>query len=75
MVTQVKNGLMSEKEYTDKYFALMRQSYRDHRDIWEEVLNREEVVFVCFCKSGKFCHRYLLANIFVRLGAKYMGEI
>ncbi len=74
MVTQVKNGLMSKKEYTEKYYSLMRKSHRDHKEIWEELL-KKDVVFVCFCRKSEFCHRYILAEIFTKLGATYQGEI
>ncbi len=60
--------------YMDEYYRLMIQSYRDHKDIWKEILSRDKVTFVCFCYPG-FCHRFLLKDYLVRLGAKYMGEV
>ena len=42
---------------------------------WDKLLNQNEVVLVCFCKAWDFCHRYLLAEILVKLGCVYKGEI
>jgi uncharacterized protein YeaO (DUF488 family) len=53
----------------------MRLSYKENRKRWDELLNQDEVVLVCFCKAGDFCHRVLLAEILVKLGAEYKGEI
>jgi hypothetical protein len=63
MVTSVKDGTISEETYTKMYFDLMRNSYRDHNDIWAEFCNREEVAVACYCKAGEFCHRHLLVAI------------
>ena len=75
MVWKHKRGEITDEEYTKMYYDLMRKSYRSHRKRWEEVLHMKRVVFVCFCKPGAFCHRRLLAEIFVKLGASYEGEI
>ena len=53
----------------------MRLSYKNNRTEWDDFMKRDSVVLVCFCKTGTFCHRYLLANIFVKLGAEYLGDI
>lgn len=60
-----------EEKYTYAYRNLMRVSYRRHRDVWEEVLRRDRVVLVCFCKAGEFCHRVLLAGYLEKLGGRY----
>ena len=70
-----KRGELSDEEYTEIYHGLMVASYRNHRDAWEELLKRERIVLVCFCRPGKFCHRYLLASYLEKLGAEYKGEI
>ena len=75
LVTKYKRGQYSEEEYIKHYYNLMRNSYKMNRGRWEEVLNMERVVFTCFCPSNGFCHRYLLKDIFIKLGATYGGEI
>jgi uncharacterized protein YeaO (DUF488 family) len=75
MVIDVKSGAITKEEYTKKYYKKMRLSYKNNRAEWDDFMKRDSVVLVCFCKTGTFCHRYLLANIFVKLGAEYLGDI
>lgn len=70
-----KEESYSHEKYTKEYYKKMRKSYKEHREYWNWLLNQDKVVLVCFCKAGDFCHRLLLADILVKLGAKYMGEI
>ena len=63
--------------YLPKYTEEMRESYRVHRDVWEEVLARPKVVLTCFCDVVKWkshCHRVVLAGLLVKCGAVYEGE-
>jgi hypothetical protein len=61
--------------YVPRYLDEMRDSYRRHRDAWLRTLARPRVVFACVCPSAR-CHRVLLAGeIFVKLGACYVGEL
>lgn len=74
MVMGHKNGTLTDEQYTDLYIKRMRYSYKKYGDEWAKLLQMEEVTLVCFCKAHDFCHRYLLADILVKCGAKYMGE-
>ena len=74
MVMGSKEGIISWTEYQEMYREMMQASYRQHRDIWNSILNRHEVTLVCFCKADSTCHRYLLADYLTKLGAEYMGE-
>ena len=60
-------------KYIRDYHNLMLKSYKEHRGIWENILSRDRVTFVCYCKPG-FCHRFILKDYFVKLGAIYGGE-
>jgi len=75
MVMGYKKGMLSEKQYEKLYLERMRRSYVANRALWDGVLAKGRVVLCCYCKAGDFCHRVLLAKIFVKLGAKYGGEI
>jgi len=75
MVLDHKTGVLSDEHYTDMYYNLMRISYKDNPDAWELLLFKGRVVLCCYCKPGDFCHRRLLADILVKLGAQYGGEI
>lgn len=61
--------------YVAAYTREMRQSYRDHRAVWERLLARDEVVLACYCANANLCHRTILAaSILPTLGASYEGE-
>ena len=75
MVIDYKEGRIPKEEYTKQYYEKMRKSYTTHKDTWDWLLRQKEVVLVCFCKKGDFCHRYLLKDMLVKLGAVYIGEV
>ena len=75
MVMGHKNGTISDRKYRDYYHFMMEESHRNNRHIWDKLLERKRVVLVCFCHPGDFCHRYLLRDILVKLGATNGGEI
>lgn len=63
-------------EYTRKYTAEMRASYRRDRAPWDALLERPRAVLVCYCTDATRCHRTILArDILGKLGATYMGEM
>lgn len=42
---------------------------------WRDLLAKERVVAVCFCNEPHKCHRGLLAQFLVKMGATYAGEL
>ena len=75
MVMGAREGKISQEEYTRQYYDLMRQSYRQNRGRWDEVLAMNEVILACYCRAGSFCHRYLLKDMLMKRGAVYIREI
>lgn len=75
MVIKSKKGLMTQEEYTQEYYSLMRKSYITYPHIWKRLLCMKKIVLVCFCSPNTFCHRLILAEILQKLGAVYKGEI
>jgi len=75
IVRMFKEGKITWEQYKDRYHKLMFKSYGTNRQIWEEVLMRDEIVLVCFCPNYNRCHRVILAEILMSLGAVYKGEI
>lgn len=81
IVTGIKTGAITEKEYTEKYKALMRQSIKQHQPFWRELLSKEAIALACYCPKDKFCHRHILVEIIVycckQLGIEYTlgGEL
>jgi uncharacterized protein YeaO (DUF488 family) len=63
--------------YTSIYLEMMRESYRNHSGLWQEMVDmstRADITLVCYCRSGEFCHRVLLAEMLQKCGANYKGE-
>lgn len=62
--------------YVDGYLAEMRVSYTQCRPAWDNLIQRERVVLVCYCTDAEHCHRYLLrTRILPALGAVDVGEL
>jgi len=64
-------------KYTFYYHQRMQRSYRDNFKYWKDVLDKStksDIVLVCYCKAGEFCHRLLLAEYLQKCGAQYGGE-
>ena len=75
MVMGIKNGTMTEEEYTEQYYSMIRRLYTSNKGLFRTICGKETITFCCYCKSGTFCHRYLLASIFTTLGCTYEGEV
>ena len=75
MVMGIKNGTMSEEEYTLRYMEIVATAIVDYNDIFFPLLIRKRITAVCFCPAGAFCHRVLWARALVTLGHDYKGEI
>lgn len=72
MVYGIKKGSMTEKEYTERYHALMLASYKKYKELWLKAIREEHIVLKCYCKVGDFCHRPLLAT-YIRKVAEANG--
>lgn len=84
MVQGVKDGTMTEEEYTGQYYGLLIERYNK---LGSEMIKLVEIVqgtanmpardvtVVCFCPAGTFCHRHLLVQ-FLRhnWAVEYGGE-
>lgn len=62
-----KDGKIDDAGYTKVYTEMMRESYRDNRDRWIEVVNSGSVTLLCYCKADAFCHRHILAQFLERV--------
>ncbi len=75
MVMNYKQGRITEEDYAREYYSMMRESYRNNRQGWDEVLSMEEVVLACYCRQDSFCHRYLHKDMLVKCGGEHVREI
>jgi uncharacterized protein YeaO (DUF488 family) len=75
MVMGHKNGTLSDEEYTERYMNILRVSFSNVHQKWVDIMEMEEITLVCYCKSGKFCHRKILAEVFSKFkDVEYIGE-
>lgn len=78
MVMGVKNGTLSNEEYTATYYQLLTDRWNTHsKEILEfvEMVKTFPVTIVCYCQKGSFCHRYLLKEWLVyNFKVKYGGD-
>lgn len=72
MVMGVKQGRITEAEYTERFLNLLRERYRQDEGAFIEVLKREQVVLMCYCRAGAFCHRHLVVDVLEKV-AKSKG--
>jgi len=63
MVMGVKQGRITEAEYTEQFLNLLRERYRQNEAAFAEVLKRERVVLLCYCRARAFCHRHLVVDV------------
>lgn len=81
IVMGIKEGKITEEEYTQRYYQLMRESYKQHKAEWLALFQHKVVILACYCADGAFCHRHLLANILEKialhegLSFKVLGEL
>lgn len=69
LVLGYKSGKYSEAYYREHYINKMRESYYANRDLWISYLQKDKIALSCMCPAGNFCHRLILKEIFMGLGA------
>jgi ribA/ribD-fused uncharacterized protein len=67
--------LADQQSYIEKYHGLILNVINRNPEAWNKLLAMPQVVLVCFCTPGEFCHRNLLVYYLQKYGAKYNGEI
>ena len=75
MVQGYKSGTMSEAAYTSAYLSILE---RNKAQILKFFYTKDpgEITLVCYCPSGAFCHRVILAEWLqsVSVVFEYKGE-
>lgn len=61
-------GYATDEMYTEIYLLRMKLSYRHHKEAWQKVLqdihlHQDDLVLICYCTPGEFCHRTQLAGM------------
>jgi len=58
---------LTEQQYTDKYLALLRARYLANEEAFIEIIQREHLVLLCYCRAGVFCHRHLALDVLEKI--------
>ena len=62
MVMGYKNGTPTEAQYTEQYMKILDAvSVEAWRWLYAQAVNGE-VVLLCFCRDGQFCHTNLITR-------------
>ncbi|AWN08883.1 hypothetical protein MLDJOKPK_00035 [Salmonella phage SPAsTU] len=78
---QSDKGPEAEAAYTVRYLQKLNRLFDEDTDKLIDILRQEEVVLMCYCPPGKFCHRHLLVSYLIEIGewfgyeVIYMGEL
>ena len=67
--------LADQQIYIEKYHTLILNVINRNPEAWNKLLAMKNVVLVCFCPAGDFCHRHLLLYYLKQYGAITHGEI
>lgn len=62
-----KDGALSDAEYTEQYLTLLRGRYAQHKQVFLNILKRDEVVLTCYCAEGDFCHRLIAVDVLKKI--------
>src|SRR5215475_2584125 len=58
---------LTDEQYTDQYLDLLRTRYRANEQAFIDIIQREHVVLLCYCRSGIFCHRHLALGVLEKI--------
>jgi hypothetical protein len=84
MVMGHKTQSLSDNQYTELYYELLRSRYKANKQPFIKLLTdfkEADIAIACYCTSGQFCHRHLLVNILRAIAVKenipfeYKGEL
>ena len=75
LVRGFKSGKLSWEEYETGYLEMLRKVWIEKRWVFRRLFRMGRVTFVCYCKSDAQCHRRLLREVVVKIGAKYGLEV
>jgi len=80
IVMAYKQNEINEAQYQKAYMKRLRESYKNYQKNWHEITryidseHTRRIRLICFCKTGAFCHRLILAKALIKIGA-LKGEI
>lgn len=73
MILDLNSNKINEQKFTEIYTQHLRNSYLRYRADWDLLLSMKSFSLACFCRMDDFCHRDILSDILVKLGAINLG--
>lgn len=58
---------LTDQQYTALYLDLLRRRYRANEQAFIELIQRPQLVLVCYCRSGVFCHRHIALDVLEKI--------
>jgi uncharacterized protein (DUF488 family) len=71
IVMGVKQGRITQQQYTDAYLEMLRERYRASQETFLAILAQDQVVVTCYCRAGAFCHRHIVVDVLEKIAAKH----
>ncbi len=63
---------LTHEQYTDGYYALLRERYKANATPFVGLVQRERLVICCYCAAGgAFYHRHLAVDILSKIAAHH----
>lgn len=59
-----KNGSLSQQDY-EKWYLERLSEQKDFVKQYVKNLQQQNIVFLCYCKDGDFCHTHILIDFLV----------
>lgn len=57
--------------YRRQYLSKISAMYKTTPEVLLNLLKGEELILLCYCPAGEFCHRRILREILIHIGTKY----
>lgn len=67
----LKYAPLTHDQYTDGYYALLRDRYKAALAPFMQLIQRERLVVCCYCAAETFCHRHLAVDILSKISAHH----
>ena len=58
---------LTPQQYVDRYYQLLCTRFRANRQPFLELIRRERLVLLCYCRAGAFCHRHFAVDILEKI--------
>ncbi len=58
---------LTDQQYTEIYLDLLSSRYRANEQAFVELIQRPQLILLCYCRPGVFCHRHIALDILEKI--------